>query len=117
MLEQVCPGWGAAPIRRYADYLGFCLGPEAGERAWAKALEKVTKRAAAWSALELGLNLTTMAYNVYVATVMTFLLQLDRLPQAWPRTEAAAFRRLAPGPGQWILPIDLHALRDSLGLP
>ncbi len=58
-----------------------------------------------------------MAYNIYVATVMTFLLQLDRLPQAWPRTDAAALRCLAPGPGNWVMPMDLHALRDSLGLP
>ena len=45
--ERLCPGWAAAPVRLYADYLGFCLGPEAGERAWAKALGKVAKRAAA----------------------------------------------------------------------
>ncbi len=45
------------------------------------------------------------------------MLQLDRLPLAWPRAEGAAFRRLAPGPGHWILPKDLHSLRDVFGLP
>ena len=50
-------------------------------------------------------------------TVLTFLLQLERLPLAWPRTEATAFRRLVPGTGFWILPEDLHALRDVFGLP
>ncbi len=45
------------------------------------------------------MHFSTLAYNVYVASVLTFSLQLDRLPLAWPRTEATAFRRLAPGPG------------------
>ena len=26
-LERLCPGWAAAPMRLYADYLGFSLGP------------------------------------------------------------------------------------------
>ncbi len=112
----MCPGWGAAPSRRQAEYLVFCLGPEAGERAWTKALEKVTKRAAAWSALGLGLNLTTMAQRLR-------LISHDVSPAAGPaaaglaRTGAASFRRLAPGPGKWVLPMDPHALRVSLGLP
>ncbi len=74
------------------------MGPEARERAWAKAFDKVAKMAAAWGALGLGLYFSTLAYNVHVASVFYFLLQLERLPLALPRTEATAFRRLAPDP-------------------
>ncbi len=81
-LERQCPGWGAAPIRLYANYLGSCLGPEAGERAWNKAFDKVAKRAVAWGALGLGMHFSTLAYNFYVPSVLTFLLRLDRLPSA-----------------------------------
>ncbi len=77
----------------------------------------MAKRAAAWGALGVGLHYNTLAYNVHVTSVLSFLLQLERLPLAWPRAEAAAFRRLAPGPGLWILPGDRHALRDVFGLP
>ncbi len=69
-LEWLCPGWGATPIRLCADYVGFCLGPEAGERHWAKALAKLAKRAAAWGALGLGLHYNTLACNIYVASVL-----------------------------------------------
>lgn len=116
-LEQLCPGWGLAAVRFHADYLGFCLGPLAEEKAWDKVLTKMAKRATAWGALGLGLHFTTLAYNVYVASVPTFLLQLDRLPSGWRQAEAAAFRRLAPGPGAWVLPKDLHSLKDVFGMP
>ncbi len=69
-LERLCPGSGAAPTRLHAGYLGFCLGPEAGDRAWAKALAKVAKRAAVWGALGLGVHYNTLAYNICVASVL-----------------------------------------------
>ncbi len=47
VLERTCPGWGPAEVWGYADYLGFCLGLDAGERAWGKAMSKFTKLAAA----------------------------------------------------------------------
>ncbi len=76
-----------------------------------------TRRTDLWAQLGLGLHYTSVAYNVYIASLLGFLLQLEVLPDAWVSVEAAALRRLVPGPAKWILPADLHALRSHHGLP
>ena len=116
-LERHLPGWGAAQVRGWATYLGFTLGPDAGNRGWTKALAQYGRRAALWSQLGLGLHHASVAYNVYIASVVTFLLQLETLPPEWPALEAAAFRKLVPGPMSWILPSDLHVLGRHHGMP
>ena len=116
-LEARAPGWGAAPVRLWADYLGFVLGPEAGDHIWEKAFAKVEARSALWAQLGLGLHLSSVAYNVYIASLLGFLLQLAVLPSSWPALEAATFRKMVPGPGYWLLPSDLHDLRRTHGLP
>ena len=63
------PGWGAACIRQWADYLGFTLGPDSGARYCQNALEKFQQRADLWALLGFGLHFTSMAYNVYVASL------------------------------------------------
>ena len=116
-LARLHPGWGAAGVRHWAEYLGFVLGPEGGAKTWSKAIAKVELRSQLWAALGLGLHLTCVAYNVYVASVMGFLLQLELLPPQWAATEARVLRRLVPGPMSWIRPEDLHALHRHHGMP
>jgi hypothetical protein len=116
-LELRFAGWGAAGVRWWADYLGFTLGPESQGRSWRKAMLQYTRRTDLWAQLGLGLHFTSVAYNVYIASLLGFLLQLETLPDAWSSVEAAALRRLVPGPAKWILPTDLHALRSHHGLP
>jgi hypothetical protein len=116
-LEHRFPGWGAAGVRHWAEYLGFVLGPEGSTRTWQKALAKVSLRTELWASLGLGLHFTSVAFNVYITSVLSFLLQLEVLPEEWPATEAAAMRRLVPGPASWVRPDDLHALRLHHGMP
>ena len=54
-LERLYPGWGAAGVRHWAEYLGFVLGPEGSTRTWQKALTKVGLRTELWASLGLGL--------------------------------------------------------------
>ena len=82
-----------------------------------QSLTKLEKRSVLWSTLGLGLHHTTAAYNVHTASLLGFLLQLERLPAHWPQTEAMVFRRLVPEPGIWILPEDTHRLSLTFGLP
>ncbi len=42
---------------------------------------------------------------------------VEKLPEAWERVEASVMRRLVPGPGQRILPVDLRTLREILQRP
>ena len=114
-LELRFPGWGAAGVRWWADYLGFTLGPESQGRSWRKAMLQYTRRTDLWAQLGLGLHYTSVAYNVYIASLLGFLLQLEVLPDAWVSVEAAALRRLVPGPAKWILPADLHASGRTTG--
>jgi hypothetical protein len=116
-LESRFAGWGAANVRWWADYLGFTLGPGREDRSWRKAMLQYSCRADLWAQLGLGLHFTSVAYNVYIASLLGFLLQLEVLPEEWESVEAAALRRLVPGPAKWILPKDLHALRCHHGLP
>ena len=61
-------------------------------------------------------DLTTVAYTTYVASVASFLVQLDGLPPNWDDVEREAFRHLVPGSSQWAVPEDLRRLR-LLGFP
>ena len=53
---------------------------------------------------------------MYIASVVSFLVQLDAMPPHWPKVEADAFRRLVAGSGQWAVPRDLRHLH-LLGFP
>ena len=115
-LAENHPAWTGIRVQGHARYLGFVLGPERGELSWADPLQKVRDRAAFWADAGLGLTLSTVAWNVHVLPTMMFVAQLDALPTAWASFEAAAFRRLVPGPGQWCVPADLHRLDVAFGL-
>ena len=41
-------------------------------------------RSELWASLGLGLHFTSVAYNVYITSVLGFLLQLEVLPEEWP---------------------------------
>ena len=100
----------------HAKYLGFILGPVRRHKAYDKALQKFLDRADSWGQAGGGLYATVIAYTVYIASVVSFLVQLDALPPHWPRVEAEAFRRLLAGSSQWACPRDLRNLH-LLGFP
>ena len=56
------------------------------------------------------------AYQVYVASTLGFLLQLEVLPEHWERVELRALSTLIPGLAQWASAADAHRLRD-MGFP
>lgn len=92
--------WGAAPVRRWAEYLGFVVGPTGADRTWRKALAKFDQRISFWAQLGLGLHSPSVAYNTYVVSVLTFIGQLASLPPTWASVEATG---LALGPRPWVL--------------
>ena len=46
-------------------------------------------------------------------SVLSFLMQLEEIPDCLGTMEAAMLRVLAPGPGNWIMPQDLFHLGDA----
>ena len=116
-LADLQPGWGSVQIDTRARYLGFELGPGRGHLAYDKPFQKVLERSQWWGAAGGGLFLTITAYSVYITSVVSFLAQLDAMPeQRWSTIEAAALRHLVPGSSQWAIPSDFRSLRQ-LGFP
>jgi hypothetical protein len=110
------PGWESLQVTDHARYLGFELGPGRAHKAFEKPLAKYLDRAQWWGNTGCGLFLTTVAYTTYIASVLSFLVQLDDLPPSWDEKEREAFSRLVPGFSQWTSSDDLRRLR-LLGFP
>ena len=110
------PNWSRVEIAWSSRYLGFHIGPARSHNSWVKASTDFQKRVLAWSGLNLGMCLNACMYRTFCCSVFSFLWQLEDPPTFVLELEAWAVRRMAPGPGNWIRPCDLHHLR-SFGHP
>ena len=63
----------------------------------------------------MGLQYSTAAYNVHVASIPMYIAQLENYPEEFQAVEAALLRQVARGPFAWALLPDLHRLRDHFG--
>ena len=117
LITEVCPAWRDIGIDTCAKYLGFFIGPGAGERSWDKPLQKYGLRFALWSTMRLGMALNAIAYRPFVASVLSFVMQLE--PDAEHLTEIfeKALRKLASGPGCWASTGDLCNLQTAYMFP
>ena len=105
-LQDEMPKWAGVQIAWHARYLGFHIGPGRAELSWDNAVREFHRRVVAWSSLHLGLQANALVYRTFCCSVFGFLWQLDSLPDRVLAEEAWALRRLAPGPGNWIRPVD-----------
>ena len=96
-------------------YLGVFIGPGKGTRSWTNPLAKYHARLREWPWSELGLHSAITIYNMYILPVLLYVAQVEVPPPEVLEAEAWAVRRLAPGPGGWCDPEDLHNGRQ-LGL-
>ena len=78
-------------------------------------MAKASSRARLWGQAALGLQFAAWVYKIYVASTLSFLLQLDTLPTDWAAQEASILRSLVPGPYRWCVANDLHGLRRDFG--
>ena len=100
-----------------AKYLGYILGPGAGNSSWKEPIAKYQQRASAWTNLHLGFHCTAVAYNTFALPVLTYLAQLTTPPQEIRLTEEQTVLKTAPGPMRWVAPSDLWWLRRLTGHP
>ena len=115
LLREISGFWKDVLIQNKGKYLGFQIGPGAGQSSWEKPMSKYEQALHHWSALKLGLFMNTLAYNIHIVTLLEYVAQLHEVTDEIGNLELWAFRRLAPGPGNWVMPNDLENLR-SLGL-
>ena len=98
LLMWVAPTLADFSIQYHAKYLGFVLGPERGTRSWSKALQKYVDRAHVWNRTGCGAFHSFAAYRVYIASVFSFLGQLDDVPVDFEEAERRACAALFRGP-------------------
>jgi hypothetical protein len=82
-----------------AKYLGIWIGPEGYNLAWTEALEKFKKAIPRWTTAGWGLQLSTLIYNVYLASILGFVAQLYPPTPEVVQAEQMALRRFLRGPG------------------
>ena len=86
LLVEHAPLWGALDIDSKAKYLRLVIGPGRGTASWTAPSQKFLDRATLWGKLGLGLLHSVEAYQVFVASVMMFVAQLDPHPSRRPCT-------------------------------
>ena len=69
-----------------------------------------------WASLQLGIQLNCRVYKSFCCSLFSFLWQLEDIPTSILELEKWAFRRLVPGPGNWVQSRDLTHL-SSYGYP
>ena len=107
--------WATLSFVTCGKYPGFIVGPGHGSRSWDKPLRKFVERVRSWDWARLGLHGAATVYNMLAVPVLMFVAQLETPPQAVLDAELWALRRVAPGPGRWILPRELWRLRSGFG--
>ena len=117
LVRQHAPDWRDIAIQPHGKYLGFVIGPGAGNSSLRKPLQKYISRARAWASLHLGLYYNTYVYRTFISSVIGFVLQLEPFDQEVNDHFAAVLRVLAPGPGNWITPADLTHMKAAFYFP
>ncbi|CAK0856026.1 unnamed protein product [Prorocentrum cordatum] len=117
LITELAPSWRDIIIATQGMYLGFWIGPGACSKSWSKPLENFHKRVLLWSKHNLGLNLSAIAFNLFICSVLSYVMQLQELPADFADTVAWALRRLVPGPGNWATAADLCYLKEEFGFP
>jgi hypothetical protein len=116
-LRELCPLWRDISVKPCGKYLGYFVGPGAGEESWAKPLEKFLRRAEQWASMSLGLFYNTRVYSVFIATVLSFIMLLSDDPPELETYFHKTIRKLAPGPGNWITLADATHLECAYSFP
>ena len=117
-LVHAIPSWASVQFSYHARYLGFILGPEAGDKSWKDPTAKFLQRALAWSDRQIGLHCTMTCYNVFALSVLTYIAQLLPPPPLQTLSiEKVATQSIAPGPTNWMSNTDLIWLQHLTGHP
>jgi len=76
---EIVPAWANFPIRDHAEYLGFQLGPGGVDKQWDKAVAKCRATAIRWRNIGAGFMFNTLAANVYMIPLFSYIGQLAKV--------------------------------------
>ena len=109
MIRDDFPQLAAMTVTYKAKCLGIWMGLGGGQYAWVEATGKFLKATIRWSADAWGLQLSTLIYNVYIASILGFVAQFYP-PTKEVEAESLALRRFNRGPGNWCTTKELFHL-------
>ena len=66
--------------------------------------------------MPVGLSQMAQTYNTFVVSVLSFIQQIENVPERALCAEASALRKFAVGPGNWVMSGDLFHLRELFHL-
>ena len=75
-IRELCSWWWDISVKTCGKYSGFMTGPGSEDESWSKPLQKYLHRAEQWGSLNLGLYYNMQGYRTFVATVLSFVMQL-----------------------------------------
>ena len=103
-------------VANTAKYLGIWLGPQAHLQQWVEQTTKYASRADRWNAAGSGLHYTIRIYNVFVFSVLSYIMQFADPPDSLLDDECKCIRKFAKGPGNWMRVQDIQDLRSLFHL-
>ena len=107
--------WRDLAVASCGTYLGYVEGPGKQDKGWEKPIKKYVDRCANWAATGGGLQYSTVAYNTFAISVLTFVSQLELPPKTATDAKQKCIRVMLPGPGNWCTSQDTFFLREFYG--
>ena len=115
-LQSLSENWQRVCVRSVAKYLGFHVGPGRSDDVWTKAIEKWRQRIDSWKDSGLGLQYHAMVYNVFCASVLYYIAQLEKIDGRIVEAEPAMMMKMAKGPAAWANASDLWRMGEQCGV-
>ena len=115
VLHDALPEWCRCDVATWSRYLGFAVGPGRDNHSWDKPLEKYRERAKLWSQQHLGMHYAAHSYNAFTLPTLSFVWQLENVPEYAFQEEDRILRSLTKGPGKWRISSDLYHLHQHFG--
>ena len=92
LIRELCPNWTDIHIDTKGKYLGFFIGPGAGEDSWNAPLRKFEERLVASQNNTCGLLWNSIYYNTFMVSTLEFVAHLSGVPDHVVAAELAALR-------------------------
>ena len=115
LVREYIPQWSCFTIAGCGKYLGTWIGPLAGHKPWDEPLKKYRSRCLMLANMSQGVWCTALLYRVFCLPVLSFLMQLNNVPNSVLECEAEMMKRFIPGPAKWLRNDVMHALPEVFG--
>ena len=93
-IREKFPSWSGVRVEPYGKYLGFSLGPSAGNQSWSAPWQKYSERIETIAESHAGPTLSAFTYNFKVLPTLSYVAQLCALPCGILQKESFALHRL-----------------------